>query len=178
MSYFHQSLLLGTQLAYSAPAVDHEVRWMMLKLAEMTFRAGDEALPKVVIHLPPTPVNEQAPILPLVLNKSKMLGKAQAHITSEATLSPTIAKIRLPSAVRPTSPALALSSAKSQQIVPAKATPAIQKKKAKAVPKGQSGGMSNNDLTACRKALKRLLAHKKSFLFSLPVDPVRDRAPK
>lgn len=64
--------------------------------------------------------------------------------------------------------------------VPAKVAVALQKEKkvAKAVPKAQSGGMSLNDIRACRAALKKLQAHKKAALFMQPVDPVRDRAPK
>lgn len=53
-----------------------------------------------------------------------------------------------------------------------------EKKVAKAVPKAQSGGMSLNDLRACRAALKKLQTHKKAAVFLQPVDPVRDRAPK
>ena len=66
--------------------------------------------------------------------------------------------------------------------VPAKVAIALQKEKekkvAKAVPKAQSGGMSSNDIRACRLAIKKLQAHKKASLFMQPVDPVRDRAPK
>ena len=64
--------------------------------------------------------------------------------------------------------------------VPAKVAVALQKEKkvAKAVPKAQSGGMSLNDLRACRAALKKLQTHKKAAVFLQPVDPIRDRAPK
>ena len=48
----------------------------------------------------------------------------------------------------------------------------------KAIPKAQSGGMSHNDLTACRNALKKIQTNKKAAVFLQPVDPVRDKAPK
>jgi len=48
----------------SAADTDHEIRWCMLKLAEMLYRADKEEPPKLKIHLPPTPVFEVAPDLP------------------------------------------------------------------------------------------------------------------
>lgn len=48
----------------------------------------------------------------------------------------------------------------------------------KAPPKAQAGGMSPNDLKACRNALKKLQTHKAAFFFKQPVDPIRDNAPK
>ena len=44
--------------------------------------------------------------------------------------------------------------------------------------KAQSGGMSLNDLRACRNALKKLKSNKHALLFNQPVDPIRDHAPK
>jgi transcription initiation factor TFIID subunit 2 len=146
---------------------------MMLKLAEITLRPADEALPKVVIHLPPTPVNEQPPNIPLILNKSKAGIKLGQTPGAKAEVStPTgIAKIRLPSipsnVARHGPPVVAPNQ-------PVAATPTT-KKKVKVPPKPQSGKISNVDFRACRNALKRLLNHKNSPLFRLPVDPVRDK---
>jgi len=44
--------------------VDYEVRWCMLKLADLLVRPVEEQPPTVRIHLPPTPVTETAPPLP------------------------------------------------------------------------------------------------------------------
>ena len=67
------------------------------------------------------------------------------------------------------------------------ATPKSQKLKGRLVKpesrqvpvlKAQSGGMSLNDLRACRNALKKLKSNKHALLFNQPVDPIRDHAPK
>ena len=42
----------------------------------------------------------------------------------------------------------------------------------------QSSGMSANDYRASRSALKKIQSNKHARLFSQPVDPVRDNAPK
>ncbi|KAH9929687.1 uncharacterized protein B0H18DRAFT_995740 [Fomitopsis serialis] len=47
-----------------APETDNEVRWCLLKLADLLIRGAEEAPPKVTIHLPPTPVTEVAPPIP------------------------------------------------------------------------------------------------------------------
>jgi transcription initiation factor TFIID subunit 2 len=154
----------------------------------MTIRGAEEALPKVTIHLPPTPVTEQAPALPPLTIKPK-LPKISMHISSPKT--PTVApanlaKIRLPSTAsvtRPLSPAVQTPSNQPSQLkksisLKPLAAPPPSKKKAKPQPKGQASGMSNHDLQACRRALKRLQTHKHSFIFQQPVDPIRDKAPR
>ena|ERR1700761_1466563 len=149
----------------------------------MTLRGSEEALPKMVIHLPPTPVTEYPPISPIVINKPKVQPKLSIQLgapKSETVSTPTLGKIRLPGIVpRPT---ITTSDSATHQKKIATVKPLVslssKKKKPKEQAKGQSGGMSNNDLRACRNALKRLTAHKSSPLFLQPVDPIRDRAPK
>ena len=51
-------------------------------------------------------------------------------------------------------------------------------KKAKSAIHAQASGMSINDYKACKSALKKLQTSKHSILFAVPVDPVRDNAPK
>jgi transcription initiation factor TFIID subunit 2 len=149
---------------------------MMLKLAELTLRPTDEALPKVVIHLPPTPINEQPPTIPVNLNKNKApIKQVQQPVAKlDAGLPTGLAKIRLPSS-KGRQLSAAITTPTSTSITP-KSVINGAKKKAKTSLKSQTRGMSNMDMRACRNALKRLLAHKNSLMFRLPVDPVRDRA--
>lgn len=60
------STLVESSLAFffRSPDVDFEVRWAMIQLAEMLVRPAEEAIPKVVLHLPPTPALEIPPALP------------------------------------------------------------------------------------------------------------------
>src|ERR1700729_1708443 len=55
----------------SAPDVDQEVRWGIIKLADILIRGAEEVAPKVTIHLPPTPAQETPPPLPAVKLPSK-----------------------------------------------------------------------------------------------------------
>lgn len=48
------------------PEIDHEVRWCLLKLADLLIRPVEETPPSVKIHIPSTPVVEAAPPLPTV----------------------------------------------------------------------------------------------------------------
>ncbi|KAG2155663.1 TATA-binding protein associated factor Taf2 [Suillus clintonianus] len=179
-----------------APDIDQEVRWGVIKLADIVLRGVEETPPKVTIHLPPTPVTEVPPPLPTV----KVLPKASRPLKSggppprspaipsaapKLKIMPGIAQARGPttsvttSAV-PTPPARAGSMAPPP--VPAKAKPKPKPKLLNGVrpphiPKAQSAGMSLNDLRASRNALKKLTMHKSAVLFMQPVDPVRDHAP-
>ncbi|KDQ63029.1 hypothetical protein JAAARDRAFT_29020 [Jaapia argillacea MUCL 33604] len=172
-------------IALAADA-DHEVRWCVLKLADLLIRGAEEAPPKVLLHLPPTPVAEQPPpLLPLKmpLKAQRTLKAAEPAVKSPLPPFAVATKIRLPST--PTMPI-----AKPPAMLPpeplkrgpssVKPTPKAKKeapKKEKNVPRAQSGGMSLNDLRASRNALKKLQTHKRAVLFLQPVDPVRDRAP-
>ncbi|GBE77479.1 Transcription initiation factor TFIID subunit 2 [Sparassis crispa] len=174
-----------------APDTDNEVRWCLLKLADLLIRGTDETPPKVTIHLPPTPVAEVPPPLPPV----KVQLKPQRTLKSGApstknlivpfTVPPKLKLLpsssqldgsaRIPTAESPLS-----TREKRNEPFPIPKLPrkvVVEKKKEKNVPKAQSGGMSLNDLRASRNALKKLQMHKHSAVFMQPVDPVRDRAP-
>ncbi|KAI0652328.1 hypothetical protein C8Q79DRAFT_937038 [Trametes meyenii] len=175
-----------------APETDSEVRWCLLKLADLLIRGAEEAPPKVTIHLPPTPVTEAPPpILPV-----KLPSKPPRAIKSGGP--PSTPKTPLPPFTVP--PKLKLVPSSSQANVsgartPGHATPitrperrkelpppkvpskASEKKTGKAGHKARASGMSENDLRACRSALKKVQTNKHAALFLQPVDPVRDRAP-
>ncbi|KAI9511720.1 hypothetical protein F5148DRAFT_1168299 [Russula earlei] len=177
-----------------APDADQDVRWSIIKLADVLVRGAEEAPPKLSIHLPPpTPVTEIAPPLPSVKipvppKPSRIIKPGGSKNTPVST--PVTPKIRLvPSAhmevvnVSSLSTPLAGQSTVIKQGTTSK-TPANTKvkvkaksKETKAVPKAQSGGMTSFDLKACRTALQKLKTSKHSNLFLQPVDPVRDRAP-
>jgi len=175
-----------------APNVDYEVRWGIIKLADLVLRGVEEAPPKVTIHLPPTPVLEQPPPIklppratarpiktggppmrnPLVSTsappKLKIVPSgSQARASSVAT--PVTGAARMP----PPPPPAAKAKAK-----PKARPPTANGVKAPQIPKAQSSGMSVNDLRACRNALKKLKLNKNALLFMQSVDPVRDHAPK
>ncbi|EIW64059.1 uncharacterized protein TRAVEDRAFT_55102 [Trametes versicolor FP-101664 SS1] len=171
-----------------APETDSEVRWCLLKLADLLIRGNEEAAPKVTIHLPPTPVAEVPPPLPPVKLPSKPI---RALKSGGPTPKSPLASFTVP-------PKLKLLPGNSQSDVsaaraPGSATPgpekrkefsvpkvpakASEKKTGKAAPRAQSSGMSVHDLRACRTALKKVQTNKHAALFLQPVDPVRDRAP-
>ncbi|TFY68605.1 hypothetical protein EVJ58_g911 [Rhodofomes roseus] len=176
-----------------APETDHEVRWCLLKVADLLIRGAEEAPPKVTIHLPPTPVTESAPPIPSV----KLPLKSRPTIKTTGgppTRTPTLPfagtpKLKLPpSSVQGDHSTRTHSAAASPvldrrdtftvpKLPPPKKAPAPEKKKPQHVPKAQSAGMSLNDLRACRNALKKLQTHKRATVFLQPVDPVRDHAP-
>ncbi|KZS93535.1 hypothetical protein SISNIDRAFT_441399 [Sistotremastrum niveocremeum HHB9708] len=172
-----------------SPNLDYQVRWCLLKLAEMTIRPAEEALPKVTIHLPPTPVSEAPPILPAPIPKVRVAPKlpikppATPLATSAAKASPAFPKIKLgssinaPKAQAPPQAQIKTELPKRHAGLDRPSQNPDKKKKDKILPKGQSGGLSNRDLRACRTALKKLMAYSHSILFRQPVDPIRDRAP-
>lgn len=175
-----------------------------MKLADLAFRGAEESPPKVTIHIPRTPVVDLPPVLPGGLQgsrppKSKRIRLGPPDIKSEPSVPPLLGKIRIPSHVEPkpspsalrlASPAIPTSPSPIKQVAPKKEVIfAPEKAKAKAkvsAPKSskpaamqaQAGGMSMNDFRACRNALKKLQGNKHARLFALPVDPVRDNAPK
>lgn len=160
----------------------------------MVLRGVEETPPKVTIHLPPTPVAEQAPQLPLVRVSTKVQrpiktgGPPQRTPALAVPSAPPKLKI-MPSAARASTPSattpavVARPRVMAPPPVPTKAKPKPKARPAGVVkpphvPKAQSGGMSMNDLRACRNALKKLKLHKNAMIFMQPVDPVRDHAPK
>lgn len=170
---------------------DYEVRWCMLKLADLAVRGVEEPLPKVTIHLPPTPVTEAPPPIPApgikIIPKIKTLVKPvgrKGSIVIPPTPPPmsteSVKKLRLPPAT-PSTPLPNVKSAstamKPPAIIPQKPVQII-KKKERVVPKSQTAGMEIYEVKACRNALKKIIANKHASLFRQPVDPVRDKAPK
>lgn len=176
----------------------------MLKLADLAVRGLEEPVPKVTIHLPPTPVMESAPPLPPLPTPSikiaprgskpqiKIGGRKPSIVPStptSAVSTPTSTKLRLlppsvpatptPVSITPdTTPVRPRPEFKPPPPPVLKLAPAPPKKKERPMERAQASGMSLVDLKACRTALKRLKNHKHAALFQQPVDPVRDRAPK
>ncbi|KZT72927.1 hypothetical protein DAEQUDRAFT_685309 [Daedalea quercina L-15889] len=175
-----------------APETDHEVRWCLLKLADLLIRGAEEAPPKVTIHLPPTPVAEVAPPIPSV--KLPLKTRPTIKTGGLPIRTPTLPfagapKLKLPPSsvqgdVSTRTPSAVASPVLDRRdtftvpkVPPPKKAPAPDKKKPQNVPKAQTAGMSLNDLRACRNALKKLQTHKRAAVFLQPVDPVRDHAP-
>lgn len=187
----HQSTL-------SAPDIDQEVRWGIIKLADIVLRGVEETPPKVTIHLPPTPVTEIPPSLPVV----KVLPKVSRPLKSGGpparapTVTSPVPKLKITpggtqargSSSSTTAPAIPTPPVQRTGSMAPPPVPAKAKNKPKPkpmngvrpphIPKAQSAGMSLNDLRASRNALKKLKIHKSALLFMQPVDPVRDHAPK
>lgn len=181
----------------SSQEVDHEVRWCVLKLADILFRPVEETPPTVRIHIPITPVAEVSPQLPSVKLSTKLQRGLKSASSGTAPLAPVTVppRLKLPGSVPlpDPSPRTATPNPLPDPPVRIPVTPSISAsrgiqpkvkgrppKSIKPVqaPKGQSGGMSLNDLRACRNALKKLNANKHARLFLQPVDPIRDQAPK
>ncbi|KAL0951837.1 hypothetical protein HGRIS_008498 [Hohenbuehelia grisea] len=186
-----------------AEDVDHEVRWCILKLADLLIRGLPEAAPTVKLMLPPTPVNESSPQLPSVKVPAKPVARAiKTGGPPKSPLVPLTPKLKLPALVSSAAEAGAQTPATPQMDPPwkgdmfARATPPpppppapkgikIPKRKGlptksdkpAAVPKTQLGGMSALDVAACRSMLKKLMANKHGHWFLQPVDPIRDSAP-
>lgn len=168
-----------------SPDVDHEVRWCLLKLADLLFRPVEETAPSVKIHIPVTPVADLQPQLPSV----KVSVKAQRPLKpTQSITSPVVAspKLRLPAqpsepgtrASTPRPPALPVPESPVitlPQARPKARPPQTRPPKSKNAP-GRTG-MSREDLTGCRNALKKLMVNKHSLVFRQPVDPIRDSAP-
>ncbi|EJU02667.1 hypothetical protein DACRYDRAFT_21692 [Dacryopinax primogenitus] len=160
-------------------SIDQEVRWCMIQLAEFFYKPHEEALPKVTITLPPTPISETAPQLatPVLappvpaLPKIKAIKIGISGIQKDRPLTPSGALPPLAPAVRHD-----ISPTNGTAAVPI-APISIKPKKIKPLERAQERGMSSNDLKACRQALKRLNMNKHADLFRMPVDPIRDRAP-
>ena len=174
----------------SAPDVDQDVRWSIIKLADVLVRGAEEAPPKLSIHLPPsTPITEIPPSLPFVKipvppKPSRAIKSGGPRNTPVST--PVTPKIRLVSTVHVeatgntpvTGQPAATKQGSTSKPAGTKVKVKAKNKETKAVPKAQSGGMTSFDLKACRTALQKLKSSKHSNLFLQPVDPVRDRAPK
>ncbi|KAJ3571564.1 hypothetical protein NP233_g3673 [Leucocoprinus birnbaumii] len=189
-----------------APDVDSEVRWCLLKLADLLVKPYEETPPSVKIHIPSTPIVEAAPPIPPVKvpvkppRSTKSGGPPSRHPSIQLTVSTTKVKIpgspRIPSIDEPIAPSpitkkavsfatpapppASSSKGKVKPVVKPPAPKPVAKPNAKSVqvPRAQSSGMNLNDLRACRNALKKLQSNKHARLFNQPVDPIRDNAPR
>jgi transcription initiation factor TFIID subunit 2 len=190
------------------PDTDHEVRWCLLKLADLLIRPVEETPPTVKIHIPSTPVIEAVPPI-----NPPIKAKVPQRITVKTEVAPAPSKLRnssistklkLPGTPAVSSPRIPSISVPPVAEAPVKKgvsfaqpspPPAIshvsKKDKARsskpvpasptkpiAVPRAQSGGLTFQDLKGCQNALKKLQANKHALFFLHPVDPVRDHAPK
>ncbi|KAJ6601377.1 hypothetical protein DFH09DRAFT_1490642 [Mycena vulgaris] len=179
-----------------APDVDHEVRWCLLKLADLLIKPVEETAPTVRLHIGPiTPIAETPPQLTPMPLKVRLV-PAQSplvpnHVPPKVKLrasTPTVPRtptVRTPTVRTPTvrTPSVEPQSRAVTFAVPAlppKAKPPLPKakpppQKPNGVPKpahvlkAQGSGMTLNDLRASR--------HKHAKIFLHPVDPLRDHAP-
>ncbi|KAF8665397.1 hypothetical protein AX16_000416 [Volvariella volvacea WC 439] len=53
------------------PTIDHEVRWCILKLADILIKPDDESPPPLKLHLPSTPMSETGPQVPIIKPPNK-----------------------------------------------------------------------------------------------------------
>lgn len=186
--------------------VDWEVRFSLLKLAELLFKPAEEKdlpfQPKVSVrvkmpqlpsiqplplrpspapitrasNVPPTPTGESSGMRIKLVNKSFSNGNVNG-IKREET----------PSKASVSTPRVAFNAPEKELpiVTPTSSAPAplppvritLKPKKAKPLMPGQASGMSSSDLTACRNCLKKLQTSKHALLFLNPVDPVRDKVP-
>lgn len=164
----------------------------------MLIKPAEEQPPKVTIHLPPTPVAEAPPPLPLpktVLKPQRSLSLSikAGGTTIKSPLTPVTIppKIKLPlngtrvdvTPRAPSTPSVLPIMERRRESGSAFAKGGVPKKveiqrPPRAVPKSRSGGMDFYDEKACKAAVKKLQNHKRSYFFRQPVDPVRDRAPE
>ncbi|KAG8714750.1 hypothetical protein FRC11_007261 [Ceratobasidium sp. 423] len=88
------------------PDVDHEVRWCMLKLADLIYRPAEEPHVKIKIHIPPTPISEAPPPplplpipvaapTPAPIKKPVPPSGRQTPTTLKLNLSGTLPKLKL-----------------------------------------------------------------------------------
>ena len=186
----------ATNLCLRASDADLDVRWSVLKLADLLVKGADEVAPSITIHLPPTPAVETPPQLPPV-----KVTKPQRSLSIRAPVAPAKSpltpftvppKLKLPlngtrdSGARAPASATPLGENRRGSnafpvppVPPRKASTKQQPKaQAKAQPKQQPSGMARDELIACQNALRKLKTHKNAPIFLQPVDPVRDGAPK
>ncbi|KAK7058614.1 hypothetical protein VNI00_002250 [Paramarasmius palmivorus] len=187
-----------------APDADHEVRWCVLKLADILIRGHEETAPTVKIHIPVTPVVETPPSLPTPKIAVKPPKPPKSSLPTPLAPSNAPPKIKF-SAASVDSPRVSLSLNNTPKSVHSPLPPATQPVRPKPIarppiaaippksgkpkgrppkgdkpmptPKAQAAGMSSNDIRACRNALKKLKANKHARWFLQPVDPIRDQAP-
>ncbi|KAG6851364.1 hypothetical protein H0H93_005762 [Arthromyces matolae] len=178
--------------------VDQDVRWSLLKLADLLIRPVDEVAPSVKIHIPSTPVTDVTPPIPAL--KAPIKAVKAIKIGGPPPKSPLVSfnnppMLRLPASPAPDAtmppPATPRVEPSKRGVAPGAAPPLAIKPKVKAskplksvqpiksahVSKAQSGGLPLTDLRVCRNALKKLQSNKAAAIFKQPVDPIRDHAP-
>ncbi|KAG8818496.1 hypothetical protein FRC17_010811 [Serendipita sp. 399] len=152
-------------------SLDHEVRWSLLKLADLCFRAVEEPLPKMTITLPPpTPV--EPPSKKLKLNLS--IGGTNPSAPSPRIAPEGPAAISTPVAEQPT-PVLPKIVLKARDPSLAPPTPAVPKQKATAA--WAKSGLSSQEKKMIDAILKRVNTHPAAAWFLHPVDPVSQGIP-
>lgn len=86
-------LFLPLLKSCSAPDIDYEVRWCLLKLADILIRPVEEVPPSVKIHIPSTPITDIAPPIPPVkvpvkpTRTLKSGGSSSRHPTVQLNIS-------------------------------------------------------------------------------------------
>ncbi|KAK0529562.1 hypothetical protein OC835_004301 [Tilletia horrida] len=170
--------------ALLAPVPDSEVRWALIKVAEMLFKPADE---KDLPFQPKVSVRVKLPSYAQPLNVSPSKEKVPFIEVPDLPNRELFQKAELPA---PRQIKLTLAPRKNPDAVAAGATAAtgalpsapadgkkVKLKRPKPLAPEQASGMQTADLTACRNCLKKLRDSKHATLFLHPVDPVRDRAP-
>lgn len=205
---YHDILTIFLTYLYSAPDADFEVRWCLLKLADLLIRPVEETPPSVKIHIPSTPITETVPQIPpvkvpikpprpvkaggppsrhssiqfnLSTTKVKLLGSPRVLSVDESIIpSPVVKKAVAfaPPATPTFSSVASKTKTKDGAKLPSSKRLGRPDTKLSQVPRAQSSGMNLNDLKACRNALKKLQTNKHALLFNQPVDPIRDNAPR
>ncbi|WVQ77717.1 hypothetical protein IAR50_007407 [Cryptococcus sp. DSM 104548] len=158
--------LIQAQLIDGFTSPDPEVRFALLKVAEIIASSTAEPLPGSLISIS-TPTTS-APLAPLPPKIRISMPSAEITPDSQGYGFPTV-----------DNPVVTPRSSKVVLNPTAAAAPSVSKsgKKKRDGPKSQSKGLSDNDLKAITIALTKLVSDKRSYFFRQPVDPVRDMAP-
>ncbi|KAF7302590.1 Bromo domain-containing protein [Mycena chlorophos] len=175
-----------------SPEIDHEVRWLLLKLSDLLLKPVEETPPTVKLHIPanpgpvapsPSPVIPPAPTPKVILRAPTPASRVAPLRTPSVEPSPkvTFAIPALPpkarAAPKPRAPPAPKVNGVSHQHHAPKPAPAPRVVAPPAPLKAQAAGMSLSDLKATRVLFKKLQSNKHAKLFLRPVDPIRDNAP-
>ncbi|KAG9053325.1 hypothetical protein FS842_008339 [Serendipita sp. 407] len=154
-------------------SLDHEVRWSLLKLADLCFRAVEEPLPKVTIHIPvATPI--EAPSKKLKLSLS--IGGGPSGAPSPRVAPDGLSAVSTP-AVGQSTPVVPKIVLKARDPSLAPPTPAPVAPKQKAGAAWAKSGLSSQEKKMIDAILKRVNAHPAAVWFLTPVDPVSQGIP-
>lgn len=172
------------------PSLDHEVRWSMLKLSDLVFRAVEEPLPKLTIHLPPpTPVAVEPPPPSKKLKLSLSIGgissgapspRVTADVAADADVrlppeTPSYtSKLILKPPKEPKTPAAPASVPAPAPVPVPTATPLV---KVKYTAPWAKSGLTLQEKKMIDLIMKRVNPHPSAIWFLHPVDPIRHGAP-